>query len=69
MSLYVLVYCLSMSVTYGLIQFAVLLAIPVLAFYNGQRGSNPTLNKIMKWAFYIYYPLHLLIIALVRIFA
>lgn len=68
-SFYVLVYCLSMSVTYGLIQFAVLLAIPILAFYNGQRGKNPTVNKVMKWVFYIYYPLHLLVIALIRIFA
>lgn len=68
-SLYVLVYCLTMSVTYGLMQFAVLLAIPVIAFYNGQRGKNPTVNKVMKWMFYIYYPLHLLVIALIRIFA
>ena len=67
--LYALVYCLSMSVTYGLIQFGVLLAIPVIALYNGQRGKNPTVNKIMKWVFYAYYPLHLLVIALVRIFA
>ncbi|MBO5298938.1 MAG: hypothetical protein J6B51_02525, partial [Clostridia bacterium] len=40
--------------------------IPVLLMYNGKRGKNQTANKIMKWSFYIYYPLHLFIIGLIQ---
>ncbi len=43
-------------------QFGVLLAIPVLRRYNGQLGGN----KSTKWFFYVFYPLHLLIIGLIR---
>ena len=39
------------------IQWYCLLAVPVLALYNGQRG-----NWNMKWLFYIYYPAHLAIL-------
>ncbi len=63
--LYALVYFLALDKTYALIQMAVVLAIPLLAAYNGERGKNPLVNKAMKWVFYIYYPLHLLIIGLV----
>lgn len=68
-ALYALVYCLALDWVYGLIQMAVVLAIPFLWLYNGERGKNPRINKIMKWFFYIYYPLHLLIIGLVRLLA
>ncbi|MCR5467821.1 MAG: conjugal transfer protein TraX [Lachnospiraceae bacterium] len=37
---------------------AIFSVIPVL-FYNGKRGSD---SKILKYAFYVFYPLHLLII-------
>ena len=43
-------YCL----TTGPIQYACLLALPLLALYNGQRGRLK-----MKWFFYLYYPAHL----------
>ena len=46
---------------------AVALAIPLLAMYNGERGGSPKLNKFIKWAFYLYYPLHLLIIGLIGV--
>ena len=39
------------------IQWYCLLAVPILALYNGQRGK---LN--IKWLFYIYYPAHLAIL-------
>ena len=68
-ALYALVYCLALDWVYGLIQMAVVLAIPFLWLYNGERGKNSRVNKIMKWFFYIYYPLHLLIIGLVRLLA
>lgn len=51
----------------GLYQFSVwanwvaaLLALVLLAFYTNQRGRK------VKWLFYIFYPVHMLVIALVR---
>ena len=41
----------------GLIQFASVLTIPLLIFYNGQKGK---IN--LKYLFYIAYPLHLLVL-------
>lgn len=43
---------------YGLVGFT--LACLLIGAYNGQRGPG------LKWAFYAYYPLHLLIIWLVK---
>ena len=63
-AIYAVVYYFAIDKVYGLIQLAVVLAIPILKVYNGERGSSPTINKIMKWGFYIYYPLHLLILGL-----
>ena len=65
--LYAVVYFFALDPVYGLLQLAVVLAIPVLALYNGERGKNPRLNRFIKWAFYIYYPLHLLIIGLIQL--
>lgn len=42
-----------------------ILPIFLFYFYNGKQGKS---NKISKWAFYIFYPLHLTIIAIIRIF-
>ena len=67
-SMYAVVYMLCMDVVYGLVQLCEVLAIPVIMMYNGKRGKNPTVNKVFKWGFYIYYPLHLLVIALVKMF-
>ena len=67
-ALYSTVYFFALDKIYGLIQMAVVLSIPVLMMYNGQRGKNKTVNKIMKWVFYIYYPLHLFIIGLIQLF-
>lgn len=65
--LYALVYIFSMDLTYGLIQFGVFLAIPLLALYNGQKSKSIKLNKVMRWFFYIYYPLHLLILGFLNL--
>jgi hypothetical protein len=65
-AIYSVVYFFALDKLYGLIQMAVVLAIPVIMMYNGQRGSNPKINKIMKWFFYIYYPLHLFIIGFIQ---
>lgn len=43
------------------IQWLSLTAIPLLLLYNGQRGILK-----MKWLFYVYYPLHLVVIYFVE---
>jgi len=48
---------LSVNGNLGAIQFYCLIAIIPLAFYNGEVGC-----KKMKYAFYIFYPAHLIII-------
>ena len=63
-AIYAAVYFFAIDRVYGLLQMGVVLAIPVIRQYNGQRGRYPGVNKFMKWLFYIYYPLHLLIIGL-----
>ncbi len=63
-TIYAVVYFLAIDKMYGLVQMAVILAIPILSIYNGQRGKNIVVNKIMKWLFYIYYPMHLFLIGI-----
>lgn len=65
-ALYAVVYFFVLDKVYGLLQMAVILAIPVIAMYNGKLGANPTLNKIIKYAFYLYYPLHLFVLGLIQ---
>ena len=45
----------------------VVLAIPFIKLYKGERGKNPNVNKIMKWFFYIYYTLHLAILGFIQL--
>lgn len=61
-SIYSAVYFFAFDKVYGLIQMAVVLSIPIIMMYNGKRGNNNKINNIMKWLFYLYYPLHLIII-------
>lgn len=65
-ALYSIVYFFAIDKVYGLMQMAVVLAIPILRLYNGRRGSSQRANRILKWAFYIYYPLHLLILGMIQ---
>ena len=65
-AIYALVYFFALDKIYGILQMGVILAIPILWTYNGQRGDNPKINKIMKWFFYVYYPLHLLILGFIQ---
>lgn len=62
-SFYALVYAVFIHPVYGILQMAVALTIPLLRMYNGERGQW----KGMKWFFYVYYPLHLVICGLIRI--
>ena len=43
-------------------QFGLLLAIMPLSMYNGKRGKSHS----SKWIFYIFYPLHLIVLALIK---
>lgn len=65
-TIYAIVYFFALDKIYGLLQIAVVLAIPIIMMYNGQRGQNQKINHIMKWSFYLYYPLHLLIIGYIQ---
>jgi hypothetical protein len=60
--LYALVFCLVTS-WWSAYQFAIIIAFPVLHLYNGKRGTW----KGMKWLFYIYYPLHLVLLGIIRV--
>lgn len=48
---------------YMIENFGMFIPIILLYFYNGQKGSN---NKFSKWFFYIFYPLHLLILGFIQ---
>jgi len=46
-------------------RFGILLSILFLYLYNGNLGKN---TIVSKWGFYFFYPLHLLVLYLLRIF-
>lgn len=48
---------------YALVLIGVLMVYPILNLYNGEKGKA----RWMKWFFYIYYPLHLIIVGIIRI--
>lgn len=48
----------------NLFQFGIVLAVLLLSKYNGELGKS----KNMKWIFYIFYPLHLFILGLIRFY-
>ncbi len=65
-AIYATVYFFAIDQVYGLLQMAVVLSIPIILMYNGQRGKKQRINGLMKWLFYLYYPLHLLIIGWIQ---
>lgn len=62
-SMYAIVYVIFINPVYGIIQMFVALTIPLLKMYNGERGNW----KGMKYFFYVYYPIHLIICGIIRI--
>ena len=56
-AIYSVVYFFALDKLYGVIQMAVVLSIPILMMYNGQRGKA-NLGKLFYW----YYPIHLVVI-------
>lgn len=65
-AIYAIVYFFAIDKVYGILQMTVVVSIPILMMYNGQRGKNAAVNHAMKWLFYIYYPLHLVIIGILK---
>lgn len=61
--MYALVYFLFIDKVYGIIQLFVIICVPFIRRYNGQRGSF----KGMKWFFYFYYPAHLIVCGFIRL--
>ena len=61
-SVYALVSFLFVNKVYGIIQLFVILSYPLLKNYNNEKGKT----NWLKWFFYIYYPLHLIIIGILR---
>ncbi len=43
------------------------LALPVIRMYNGERGSSDKSAKLVKWSFYMLYPVLLCIIMVVKL--
>lgn len=46
-----------------ILRFGILFVVPLLLLYNGQRGRK---SFILKWSFYIIYPLHFIILYILR---
>ncbi|MCM1176000.1 MAG: conjugal transfer protein TraX [Blautia sp.] len=61
--MYAAVYFFFIDRLYGIIQLGVCLTIPLLARYNGERGSVKWMGKL----FYVYYPAHLVLCGILRI--
>ena len=62
-AVYALIYFLFADKVYGILQLFVIIVVPFIRNYNGERGKW----KGMKWFFYVYYPVHLIICGLIRI--
>lgn len=61
--IYAIVSFFFVNKTYAIVQLGVVLVYPFLNLYNGQKGNA----KWMKWFFYVFYPLHLIIVGILRI--
>lgn len=62
-AMYAIIYAIFIDPVYGILQLFTALTIPLLKSYNGKRGNW----KGMKWFFYAYYPLHLVVCGLIRV--
>lgn len=46
-------------------RFGILLVIPLLMMYKGERGRK---SPLLKWGFYVFYPAHLLVLYIMKYF-
>ncbi|MBQ6211450.1 MAG: hypothetical protein IJJ57_00985, partial [Ruminococcus sp.] len=55
------------SFGYFTLNYGALLALILILLYNGKRErcSTPLKKKINRWFFYVYYPLHMIIISVI----
>lgn len=61
--IYAILYSVFLDKIYGIIQIFTFLSIPILNLYNGKKGNF----NWMKTLFYIYYPLHLIILSIIKL--
>lgn len=61
--MYSIVWFFCIDKIYAFVQLGVIIVWPFMANYNGQRGKW----KGMKWFFYLYYPLHLVLVGILRV--
>ena len=65
---YTMGYPISYAFIYTFFQFGMILALPILYLYNGKKGKFAEKHKSLnKWIFYIFYPLHLVILGLLKV--
>lgn len=57
---YALYFSLTSNAVYGVLQLFTCLALVPLCYYNGERGASRLTGRL----FYVYYPLHLLVLGL-----
>ncbi|MBE5784538.1 MAG: conjugal transfer protein TraX [Clostridiales bacterium] len=62
-AMYAAVFFFAIDKAYGILQMAVVLSLPLLRMYNGERGKY----RGIKWLFYWYYPLHLIACGILRL--
>lgn len=60
---YCVIVLLNVILSMSIQEFGMLIPIILLCFYNGQRGKG---GAFAKWFFYIFYPLHLLILGFLQ---
>lgn len=59
---------IGMTLAESLFQLGVLLAIVPLYFYNGKRGGSEKFRAFNKWFFYVFYPLHMVILGYIKFY-
>lgn len=59
---------IGMTLADSLFQMGVLLAVVPLYFYNGKRGGSEKFRAFNKWFFYVFYPLHMVILGALKFY-
>lgn len=57
-------YSVNLFGTYFSIQSFAVFALPVIWFYNGKQGYY---NKYIKWSYYLFYPVHCLVLGILAL--